>query len=519
MPQEPADGLLTTAQLAARPDFRLGETVVSPSTLTVSGPGGTVDVEPRVMQVLVILADAANRVVTRETLFNRCWGSVYVGNDSLNRAIAGVRKIAHDLAEGTFEIETIPRIGYRLVVDAGPESVAPDANDAPAALRQGLTRRAAIGVAASTAAIAGGYGLWSAWLGERRRFHEFMGRGERALDFGDPSAEPARYFQRAVAIRPADSAAQGRLAYSLALRAEYGQPGHEYAVEEAERAAKAALSIDPAEPYARLALVLLRRSMLDIATTEDRLRAVLRHSPDNVQAMRQLWNLLQSAGLSRDALALVERSIEIRPWAAACNFPRAQLLWILGRTAEADRVIDRALLYWPSHRFVRFARFIIFAFTGRPRAAFAMLERGETRPQAFTPASVSLWRVSLVALEQRTAERIENAREANLAAAKRDRALASQAVLTLSALGEVDAAFEVANDFLLFRQPIENRRQAGNEAPKVSSTAWRFAPWLFTPPTASLRRDQRFSALCDGIGLLEYWTKRGVKPDYLRGFT
>src|SRR5690348_18255390 len=92
------DGLLTTAELAARPDFTLGLAAVSPSSRTIAGPGGTADVEPRVMQVLVVLAEADGQVVTREALFQRCWGGVFVGDDSLNRAIAAVRKLAADVA-------------------------------------------------------------------------------------------------------------------------------------------------------------------------------------------------------------------------------------------------------------------------------------------------------------------------------------------------------------------------------------------------------------------------------------
>ena len=63
-----------------------------------------------------------------------------------------------------------------------------------------------------------------------------------------------------------------------------------------------------------------------------------------------------------------------RTFAAGIQFPKAQLLWILGRNAEADRVIDRAMQYWPEHQIVRFARFTIYAYTGRPRAALAMLD-------------------------------------------------------------------------------------------------------------------------------------------------
>src|SRR3954470_8989025 len=113
LPRAAKDCMVTTAELAARDDFRVGNVAVSPPTRTVRGPSGSVDVEPRVMQVLVVLAEAAGQVVTRESLFNRCWGSVYVGDDSLNRAIAAVRRAAA-LAGGGFEIETIPRTGYRL---------------------------------------------------------------------------------------------------------------------------------------------------------------------------------------------------------------------------------------------------------------------------------------------------------------------------------------------------------------------------------------------------------------------
>ncbi len=197
--------MLTTAELAARPDFRLGATLVSPSMRNVRGPGGTADVEPRVMQVLVVLADAANQVVTRQTLFSRCWGGVYVGDDSLNRAIAAVRRIAQDVAGGGFEIETIPRTGYRLTIEGGAESAAASGEGAGPAVQPMLSRRAAVGSGIAAVAVAGGgFGLWWSRSEERRRFELLMERGEKALDFADPSASAYRYFQRAAALRPDD---------------------------------------------------------------------------------------------------------------------------------------------------------------------------------------------------------------------------------------------------------------------------------------------------------------------------
>ncbi len=505
---------MTTAELAGRPDFTLGLAAISPSSRTIAGPGGTADVEPRVMQVLVVLADAAGQVVTRDTLFHRCWGGVYVGDDSLNRAIGAVRKIAADIAGGSFEIETVPRTGYRLVGEV-------DLPEQPSGilLADGsrIPRRTVI-AGALVAAGTGALGLWGIRRSqEERQFDDLMDRGRQALSYGDPTADPAAYFRRAVAMRPGDSRAQGLLACSEAV---YGDPrAADDAMLRADRAARAALAIDPSEPNARLALTVLHGSMLDFAATEDRLRAILATAPADTLVMRLLWGFLQSTGQSRASLALIERALAIEPLAAANNFPRAQLLWILGRTAEADRVIDNAIQIWPSHPSVRFARFMILAFTGRPRAALAMLDDARTRPQDFSPEMISLLRVSLRALDQRTAASIAAARSANLEAARRNPGLSNFAVEVLSVLGDVDDAFEIANGLLLFRRPIELRSQAPAKPPPIRSTGWRFSPWLFTPPLAPLRADPRFKVLCDGIGLTQYWAKRGIKPDYQLGIT
>jgi DNA-binding winged helix-turn-helix (wHTH) protein/tetratricopeptide (TPR) repeat protein len=485
--------VLKLADLAGRSDFNAGPLRISPARRLVEGPAGKTTVEPIVMKVFLLLLDAGGKVVTRDELFGNAWGGVFVGDDSLNRAIARVRKIASETAPGLFEIETIPRTGYRVTGEilasglfvGGPPEKNPSGR---------ISRRAVV-ISGAGVLVAGaaGVGLWSIRSREEQRFKDLLERGEEGLEYGDGSAEPAEDLRRAVDIRPDDARAHGLLAYALMVNAD-NVNGPQSAVEMAERAASAGLALDPSEPNARLAQIQLQRATLDLGATEDRLRAVLARAPDNILAMRLLWNLLQCAGRSRDALALVQRAIAVKPLAASANFPLGQLLWIVGRTAEADRVIDRAMQFWPAHGFVRFARFTIFAFTGRPLAALAMLENDKTRPQFFTPASVALWRISLPALDDPSPAKIAGARRASIDAVKRDPRLTSQAVLA-------DA-------------PGAPERKSG--APS-NSTAWRFTPWLFTPPATAMRADRRFSALCDGIGLTAYWTRRGIKPDYQRG--
>ena len=334
--------MLKSSDLVSRSDFRSGPLSVSPARRLVVGPAGTVSIEPVVMKVLIALIDAKGSVVTRGDLFELVWGGALVGDDSLNRAVARVRKNLADVAPGRIELETIPRTGYRLTgADLTPIAMADDQHAQPS--RPGISRRAILGSVGGILAGLAGFGLWSMRSNDRR-FEELFKRGEEALEYGDGSSEPADYLRQAVAIRPNDSAAQGLLAYALMANSDNVHKGvHVGGVGEAEEAINRALRIDPSDANAQLAKIQVDRTTLDLAGTEDRLRQVLASAPNNIFAMRLLWNLLQSAGRSDDALALVQRAIALKPLAAANNFPLAQLLWIVGRTAEADRVIDRAM--------------------------------------------------------------------------------------------------------------------------------------------------------------------------------
>lgn len=79
------------------------------------------------MRVFLLLADERGNVVTRDQLFEQVWGGVIVGDDSLNRAVGMVRKVGEDVAPGLFEIETIPRTGYRLTTREDPAADLADA--------------------------------------------------------------------------------------------------------------------------------------------------------------------------------------------------------------------------------------------------------------------------------------------------------------------------------------------------------------------------------------------------------
>src|SRR5262245_44737657 len=98
--------------------FRLARYRVDPSLNRITAPSGeTVQVEPKIMQVLIVLAERPGDVVSRDDLMARVWNGVFVTDDALHRAIRELRRIFGDAAEQPRVIETIRKRGYRLIAE------------------------------------------------------------------------------------------------------------------------------------------------------------------------------------------------------------------------------------------------------------------------------------------------------------------------------------------------------------------------------------------------------------------
>jgi len=95
-------------------DFQLDGWVVSPKLNSLRRADRTVRVEPKVMQVLVCLAEAPD-VVSKEKLMSTVWADTFVTDDVLTRSISELRKALDDDRKNPRYIQTIPKGGYRLV--------------------------------------------------------------------------------------------------------------------------------------------------------------------------------------------------------------------------------------------------------------------------------------------------------------------------------------------------------------------------------------------------------------------
>lgn len=105
------------AEKAMEGDFQVGPWRVQPRLNSISTQTLERRIEPKVMEVLVYLADRAGDVVPKEELIHALWPEVFVTDDVLLRCISELRKALDDDAREPRFIRTIPKRGYCLVAE------------------------------------------------------------------------------------------------------------------------------------------------------------------------------------------------------------------------------------------------------------------------------------------------------------------------------------------------------------------------------------------------------------------
>jgi DNA-binding winged helix-turn-helix (wHTH) protein/Tol biopolymer transport system component len=111
--------------------FRVGEWLVHAQRNELSRDGVSTRVQPRLIQLLRQLALAGGRTVTREELLDAAWSRRMVNDEVLSRAIADLRQALGDDARQPRYLETIPKLGYRLI--AAVEWLQQDLSEVPTA--------------------------------------------------------------------------------------------------------------------------------------------------------------------------------------------------------------------------------------------------------------------------------------------------------------------------------------------------------------------------------------------------
>ncbi|MBN2244080.1 MAG: winged helix-turn-helix domain-containing protein [Acidobacteria bacterium] len=96
-------------------ELQIGEWLVEPDLNRITRGREKIPVEPKVIEVLVCLADYPGEVLSKEQIIRTVWPDTYVSEDVLRYSISGLRKAFGDDARDPKIIQTIARRGYRLI--------------------------------------------------------------------------------------------------------------------------------------------------------------------------------------------------------------------------------------------------------------------------------------------------------------------------------------------------------------------------------------------------------------------
>lgn len=103
----------------------IGEWTVYPGRHCLIRSGCQVHVVPKVMQVLLHLAERPGEVVTREDLLAALWSDTTVNDEVVTRAISTLRQAFDDDFRHPAYVETLPKVGYRLIAQVRPLTLSP----------------------------------------------------------------------------------------------------------------------------------------------------------------------------------------------------------------------------------------------------------------------------------------------------------------------------------------------------------------------------------------------------------
>ncbi len=534
-------------QLSRRDAFERADVRVEPSMLSLQGPAGRVLLEPRVMQLLVALADSNGAVASRETLLAQCWAGAVVGDDALHRAVAGARRALRDAGTAALSIETIARVGYRLAGTEEPAPVdvpvaaqalpLPHAAPAPVpvpvpvpislemadmqARGPGQRRVWVLAAVAAVAAVTVGAVGVMKWQARRRgplpaEVQALLEQARRAsrLATRDGDSQAVGLLDDAVHRAPWHAPAWGELALARHSLSTYADSGLlPAALSDVEAAAARALKLNPQQPDALTARALLVPHFGRWSAVDDLLHAVLATEPEHAPALDALSYLLSSAGQLARHYPLRLKTVELDPLHAGYNFRAIYSHWMNGQTAAADRAGERGTQLWPLHLPTWLARTDLFVYTGRPDRALALLDAADS-PFARLPQLQATLRITATALSSESRADRGAARAALLRTVEAGGPLAAvKSALDMAALDEVELAVDLVEAFLLER------------GPRVAGTGWRqgqpphrdlqgrMTNYLFLPVMASVRAHPRFAAIARDVGLTAYWHRPDRRSD------
>ena len=172
--------------------FRFGDIEIDPACFTVTRAGRQLGLEPKAIDLLLLLVVHRARVVTKDELIGHLWKDTFVTPNALTRLVAQLRRELGDVAQEPKYIRTVHRRGYQFVgrLDADVAAAGAASADATPFADDGTSHRSHLRLAAAAAGLAILALAAAAWtiIGNMR---EASGPGARS----EPADAAARPWQ------------------------------------------------------------------------------------------------------------------------------------------------------------------------------------------------------------------------------------------------------------------------------------------------------------------------------------
>jgi transcriptional activator of cad operon len=186
--------------------LRIGDWRVDPVSGEISRGGQTARLETRALRLLLCLARRAREVVSIDELLNDAWAGVAVSQDSVYQAVATLRRELGDDSKEPRYIETVPRLGYRMVAQVGPWEEPPVVSAETSRAGNGVALAAGMVEAPGTQRRRGSRYAWAAaaaiCLAISVAAWALLSHGSASASHGTIPAEAAAPPQRSIAVLP-----------------------------------------------------------------------------------------------------------------------------------------------------------------------------------------------------------------------------------------------------------------------------------------------------------------------------
>ena len=223
----------------------------------------------------------------------------------------------------------------------------------------------------------------------------------------------------------------------------------------------------------------------------------LEKHPDSALLHDLRSDYLRDVGRLNEAVTAAQRAVALNPLSPRIRHSLIAALAYSGRTDGAYAELEKAEAIWPGSRILREVRYVLDLRYGDPKSARRQLiERGtgDLRP---VPGDTA-WLAFLDARISPSLANIESALEAFRARYRSDNGHVVSYVQALGTFGQVEEAYKV-----VWSPEALDSLMAGTEL-------------LFRQHMRPLRADPRFIALSAKLGLLAFWEKTDVWPDFCR---